>query len=76
MKRVFIGGFLSLTGALGTLGLLLLAAGNLVNGWSTPPGRLAATLLQLDVMPYFVISILLVVLGIVLMGIEYFRKDK
>ncbi len=76
MKRVLIGGFLSLTGMMGFAALLLLAAGNLANGWSTPPGRLVYTLLELDAMPYFVISILLVILGIVLMGIEYFRKDK
>jgi len=75
MKRAFIGGFLSLIGSVWALGILLLASNNLVSGWTTPPGRFLTTISELQMMPWFVISVAFIILGIVIMAIEYFRKD-
>lgn len=75
MKRVFIGGFISLIGSIWTLAVVMLAANNLTSGWATPPGRFLTTISDLNMTALFVISVILVVLGIVLMLIEYFRKD-
>lgn len=75
MKRAFIGGFLSLIGSLWTLAFLLLASNNLVSDWSTPPGRLLTTISKLQLMPWFVISVAFIILGIAIMAIEYFRKE-
>lgn len=75
MKRVLIGGFLSLLGSIWALAVIFLADNGLVSSWSTPPGRLLTTISQLGMMPWFVISIGFVLLGAVLMAVEYFRKD-
>ena len=75
MKRAIIGGFLSLLGIIGVLAILLTASGNLVSGWSTPPGRLLTTISQMGMMALFVISAVLLVLGVVAMAVEYFRPD-
>lgn len=76
MKKVLIGGFLSMIGSIWALAVILLAANNLTSGWSTPPGRLLTTISELDMTLLFAISIALVLLGIVLMLVEYFRKEK
>ena len=75
MKRVLIGGFISLIGSLWALAIIFLAGNNLTSGWVTPPGRLLTTISELDMTTLFVVSIVLVLLGIVLMIIEYFRKE-
>jgi len=75
MKKVMIGGFTALVGALGVLAVFLAAALNPCSGWSTPPGRFMTSVSELDLMPALTISGLLVALGLVVMGIEYFRKD-
>ncbi len=76
MKRVLIGGFVSLIGSIWTLAIILLAANNLTSSWYTPPGRLLTSISELGLMLFFVISALLVVLGIVLMAVEYFKREK
>lgn len=43
MKKVIIGGFLSLNGTLGDISVFITAANNMVCGWSTPPGRFLTT---------------------------------
>ena len=75
MKRVLVGGFLSLIGSIWTLAIMLLAVTNLTDYWSTPPGRLLTTITNFEMMPWFVISVLLIIFGIILMIIEYFKKD-
>ena len=75
MKRALIGGFISLIGSIWTLAIMLIAINNLTNEWYTPPGRLLTTIANLDMMPWFVISVILVILGIALMVIEYFKKE-
>lgn len=75
MKRAVIGGFISLIGSIWTLAIILVAANNLASEWSTPLGRFLTTVSELEMIPFFVISIAFVALGIILMLIEYFRKD-
>ena len=75
MKRALIGGFISLIGSIWTLAIILMAANNLTSEWATPPGRLLTTISKLYMTPFFVISIAFVILGVVLMLIEYFRKE-
>ena len=75
MKRALIGGFLSILGAIGVLGVLLPANANLTSGWSTPPGRLLTTVSELGLTAALVISGLLLLLGVAAMVVEYFRPD-
>ena len=75
MKRVLIGGFLSLLGTIWGLAVILFVGNNLVSGWSTPPGRFLTSVVELDMTLPFVVAILFVLLGLVIMGVEYFKKD-
>ena len=68
MKRVLIGGFLSLIGSIWAMAVLFVAGSNLTSGWTTPPGRFMTTVAEM--------AILFVVLGIVIMMVELFRRDK
>lgn len=76
MKRVLAGGFISLIGSIWALAIFLLAANSLTSEWSTSPGRILTTISKLNMTFFFVISIVFVILGLVLMLIEYFRKEK
>jgi len=75
VKRALIGGFISLIGSIWTLAIMFIAISNLTSEWHTPPGRLITTIDNFGMMPWFVISIVLVLFDIVLMVIEYFRKN-
>ena len=75
MKRALIGGFLSLIGVAGILNVQLLCSENLTTGWSTPPGRFLTTVAELQMTPMLVFSCIFLALGVLIMGIEYFRKD-
>ena len=76
MKRAVIGGFLSLIGSIWTLAVVFVAGNNLVDGWSTPPGRFLTTIIELGLTFLFAISILLVIVGILIMIVEFFRKEE
>ena len=76
MKRAVIGGFLSLIGSIWTLAVVFIAGNNLVDGWSTPPGRFLTTITELGLTFLFAISVLLVIVGILIMIVEFFRKDE
>lgn len=75
MKRAIIGGFISLIGSIWTLAVIISANNYTIDGWSTPPGKLLTQIAESDLMLWFGISIALVVLGIVIMIVEYFKKD-
>ncbi len=75
MKRAIIGGFISLIGSIWTLAVIICANNYTIDGWSTPPGKLLTQLAESNLMLWFCISIALVILGIVFMVIEYFKKD-
>ena len=70
MKGALIGGFISLLGTIWGLAIAVAA------GWTTPPGRFLTTVSQMGFVPLFVMAIVLIVLGLVIMAIEYFKKDK
>lgn len=76
MKRVMIGGFISLIGTIWSLAFILIAANNLVDSWPTPPGRFLTSMSQLHIMPFFVFSIICTICGIIIMLIEYFKKSE
>lgn len=75
MKKVLIGGFLSLVGTIWGLAVIVFVGNNLTPGWSTPPGRFLTTVIETDMAAPMVISFTFLLLGLSAMGIEYFRKD-
>lgn len=76
MKRAIIGGFLSLTGSIWTLAVLLCANSYAIGGWATPPGKLMTQLNESGLTPWFTASVVVTALGMALMAIEYFRRDR
>ena len=75
LKRAIIGGFISLIGSIWTLAVIICANNYTISGWSTPPGKLLTQIIESNLTVWFGVSIAMVVLGIVLMAIEYFKKD-
>lgn len=75
MKRAIIGGFISLIGSIWGLAVIISANNYDINGWATPPGKLLTQITESNLVIWFGISIATVVLGIILMAIEYFKKD-
>jgi len=76
MKRVLISGFLSLIGSIWSLAIVFIAGNNLVSSWASGVGRLLTTVIEMDLMSLFVLSVVFIVLGIILMVVELFRKEK
>ena len=76
MKRVLIGGFFSLIGSLWVLPMILYASDHLVSSWPTRLGRLLTTMIGLNFMPMFIAAVVLIAVGITIMAIELFRKEK
>ena len=76
MKRALIGGFISLVGSIWSLAVISAANNYSIDGWTTPPGKLLTQISQSNLTLWFAVSILLVLLGIILMAVEFFRKDK
>lgn len=76
MKRAIIGGFLSLVGSIWALAVLLCANSHAISEWVTPPGKLMTQLNESGLTSWFTASIIVTALGIVLMAIEYFRKER
>ena len=76
MKRAIIGGFVSLIGSIWSLAVIISANNYSIDGWTTPPGKLLTQITQSNLILWFAVSIILVLLGIILMAVEFFRKDK
>ena len=76
MKRALIGGFISLIGSIWALAIVFLAGSNLVTSWDTKLGRLWSTVIEMDLAFLFVISVVFIVLGLILMAVELFCKEK
>lgn len=74
MKRALIGGFFALLGTIWGLAVIVAANGNLVNAWGEY-GRLLTTIIEMGLLPALCISAAAVVFGVVVMFIEFFRKD-
>ncbi|MGN0478703.1 MAG: hypothetical protein ACI4GO_04675 [Hominenteromicrobium sp.] len=75
MKRAFIGGMLSLLGTIWGMAVVLFVGNNMTSAWSTPPGRFLTTVAETGMTLPFAVAVFLGVLGLVIMGIEYFKKD-
>lgn len=75
MKKVLIGGFLSLVGMLGVIAVYVVGVTNLVSSWNTPPGRFLSTVSEFGMTALFALSWFILVAGIVVMAIEFFRKE-
>ncbi len=76
MKRAIIGGFISLIGSIWTLAVIISANNYAIDGWTTPPGKLLTQISESNLTLWFAISIVLVVFGIILMAVEYFKKNE
>ena len=76
MKRVLIGGFLSLIGSIWALAVVFIAGSNLVSGWDTRLGRFWSTVIEMDLLFLFILSALFAAAGILIMAVEFFRKTK
>ena len=76
MKRALIGGFLSLIGSIWSLAIVFIAGNNLVTSWDREVGRLWTTVIEMNLMFLFVLAVVFIVLGITLMAVELFRKEK
>ena len=75
MKKVVIGGFLSLIGSIWALAVIFIASNNLVTHWDTQLGRFWSTVIDMDLLFLFILSVVFVVLGLIIMAVEFFRKE-
>jgi len=76
MKKVLIGGFISLIGSIWSLAVVFIAGNNLVSSWSNPPGRFLSTVSEMDLTLIFILSIVFVISGLVIMIAELFHREK
>ncbi len=76
MKKALIGGFLSLLGTIWALVIVSFTANHPAQAWANPPGRFLTTVFETGMLIPAVIAAVLLLGGIAIMGIEYFRKDR
>ena len=76
VKRVLIGGFLSLVGTIWSLAVILFAGNHLVSSWGTPPGRFLTTVMDTGMLMPLILACLIFVSGLLILCVEYFKKDK
>lgn len=76
MKKTIIGCSLSIVGALGYLAVMIFVGNNLVSGWGTPPGRFLTTVAKTEMVFPFVVSLFILVIGLGILTVEFFKKEK
>lgn len=76
MKKALIGGFLSLIGSIWALAVVFIAGNNLVTRWDTQIGRFWSTVIEMDLLFLFILSVAFVILGLIIMAVEFFRKEE
>ena len=74
MKKVIIGGFLAVVSSIWAIAIGAYVQFNLVSDWHG--SRFWSSASQLGVILPLIISLIILTLGIVIMCIEYFRKDR
>lgn len=74
MKKVIIGGFLAVVSSIWAIAIGAYVQFNLVSDWSG--SRFWSSASQLGVILPLILSLIILALGIVIMCIEYFRKDR
>ena len=62
-------------GSIWALAVVISANNYTISGWSTPPGKLLTQIMEANLMVWFGISITTIILGVILMAVEYFKKD-
>jgi len=75
MKKVLIGGFLSLIGTIWGLAIIVFVGNNLTSSWEKPPGRFLTTVIELNMVIPMVIVFIFLIFGLIVMGVEYFKKE-
>ncbi|MCM1049552.1 MAG: hypothetical protein NC433_14135 [Clostridiales bacterium] len=74
MKKVIIGGFLAVVSSIWAIAIGAYVQFNLVSEWSG--SRFWSSASKLGLIVPLVISLIILAFGIVIMCIEYFRKDR
>lgn len=74
MKKVIIGGFLAVVGSIWAIVIGAYVQLNLASSWYG--SRFWSSASQLGVIVPLTISLIILALGIVIMCVEYFRKDR
>ena len=64
MKRVLQGGFLTLSGVLGIVGIIIAAMQNPSTEWVTPPGRMIISILENGLLVPSILALILLVYGL------------
>ncbi len=76
MKKVLAGGFLTLMGSVSFLAITVVCVNNLVTTWDTGLGRFWSTVSEMHLMVLSVLCAMFAVLGLVLMAVGLFRREK
>lgn len=74
MKRCIKGGFLTLSGVIGIVGMMMVAMQNPANEWVTPPGRMIISIVQNELLIPTVLFLVLLIWGLYLLATE--RKSE
>jgi hypothetical protein len=75
MKKIIIGGFLSLIGAIWGMGIIILVGNNLTSSWSMPPGRFLTTVIEIGMVIPMIMAFAFLLFGLFAIGTEYFKED-
>ena len=75
--KIILGGigFLSLIGTIWGLAIIVFVGKNLTSSWPTPPGRFLTTVIELNMVTPMVIVFIFLIFGLIVMGVEYFKKE-
>ena len=55
---------------------VLIGGNNLVSSWPTRLGRFWGTVVEMGLLPIFVLSVMFVIVGVIIMAVELFRKEQ
>lgn len=70
MNRNIKGGFLTLSGVVGIVGMIIVAMQNPATAWVTPPGRMIASILENGVLIPTVLFLVLFIYGLYILLTE------
>lgn len=73
MNRNIKGGFLTISGVIGIVGMIMTAMQNLATAWVTPPGRMIISILENGLLTPTVLFIVLFVCGLYILLTD--KKD-
>ena len=73
MNRNIKGGFLTLSGVVGIVGMIIVAMQNPATAWVTPPGRMIVSIFEIGVLIPTVLFLVLFIYGLYILLTE--KKD-